>query len=487
MADLKGRSVRGGAITLILQGFKFAFQLGSTVVLARLLTPADFGLVAMVTAVTGFVAMFKDLGLSQATVQRQHITHAQVSTLFWINVALSVVLMLAVMGLAPLITWFYDEPRLAPITLALAATFIFGGLTVQHGALLIRQMRFATASAIDVGSMAIGVLAAVLIAYRTHSYWSLVVLPATQSATHCIFTLIVSRWLPGLPQRGAGVRSMLRFGGYLAGFSLVNYFSRNADKVLIGWYWGAAALGIYARAHTLMMLPISQISGPIQRVGVNTLSRLVAQPREYARYYLNAINRICWMTAPLVAILVACADEVVALMLGPGWEFAAGVLRILGITAFIQPIYNSIGWIFTSTGRSDRFFRWSLVAMPITIAGFAVGLPWGINGVAWGYVIAFCLGIIPWTFFYTFRDTALTVRALVGHIAPPYSIAAIVFITACMTRARLDFPPAVVLMLSTLIATAVAVPIVLLIAPLRRDAGRLLRSVAILRTRPLPG
>ncbi len=141
-ADLKGRSVRGGAVTMAAQGIKFFLQIGSTVVLARLLTPEDFGLIAMVTAVTGFVMMFKDMGLSMATVQRAEIDHAQISTLFWINVVLSLAFMLLTATLAPAIAWFYSEPRLTWITLALAGAFIFSGFTVQHQALLRRQMNF---------------------------------------------------------------------------------------------------------------------------------------------------------------------------------------------------------------------------------------------------------------------------------------------------------------------------------------------------------
>src|SRR5690606_19203223 len=157
---LRRRTMRGGAITVSSQGVKFALRLGSTAVLARLLTPADFGLIAMVTVVTGFVEMFKDAGLSMATIQRERITHAQVSTLFWINVALSALIMLLIAALAPAIAWFYGEPRLLPITLALSGTMIFGGLAVQHQALLRRQMQFGRLATIEITSMAAGIAAA---------------------------------------------------------------------------------------------------------------------------------------------------------------------------------------------------------------------------------------------------------------------------------------------------------------------------------------
>ena len=135
-AGLEGRSVRGGVLTLTSQGAQFLIQTLATVVLARLLVPADFGLVAMVTAVTGLAATFADLGLSEATIQRKEISHGQISILFWINVAIGVGLMLLTAALAPALAWFYGEPRLKNITLLLSLTFLISGLRVQHDALL---------------------------------------------------------------------------------------------------------------------------------------------------------------------------------------------------------------------------------------------------------------------------------------------------------------------------------------------------------------
>jgi len=232
MADLKGRSVRGGALTLVAQAVKFALQLGSTIVLARLLTPEDFGLVAMVTAVTGFVMMFKDAGLSVATVQREEITREQVSALFWINAGLSVVLMIVVAALAPLIALFYSEPRLVGITLAISGTFVFAGLTVQHQALLRRQMQFKKLAVLEVASMVFGVATAITMAFLGLGYWSLVGMLAATAGANAVLAWIACAWIPGAPARSDGVGSMLNFGAGVTGFSVVNYFARNADNLL---------------------------------------------------------------------------------------------------------------------------------------------------------------------------------------------------------------------------------------------------------------
>ena len=215
-ADLKGRSVRGGLLTLTSQGAQFLMQSISTVVLARLLVPADFGLVAMVTAVTGLGQAFADLGLSEATIQHPEISHEQVSTLFWINVAIGLTLMSITAALAPVLAWFYREPRLKDITLLLSLTFLVGGLRVQHDALLRRQMRFTSLAIRDVTSYVLAVPVAITLAWRGAGYWALVALPLTLNSTQMSLSWLMAHWTPGLPRRDAKVRSLIAFGGNVA-------------------------------------------------------------------------------------------------------------------------------------------------------------------------------------------------------------------------------------------------------------------------------
>ena len=272
-------------------------------VLARILTPRDFGLIAMVAAVTRFILVFKDLGLSMATVQKAEINHGQISTLFWINIAISSALMLLTMALAPGVAWFYKEPRLAWVTLALASAFIFGGLTVQHQALLRRQMRFVTLATIDISSMAAGVATGVICGLAGLGYWSLVLMQLVTPITMAAGVWIASGWRPGPPVRRSGVREMLAFGGYLTGFSVVNYFARNLDKILLGRFWGSQSVGIYTKAYFLLLLPLSQVTAPITAVVVPALSRLQNEPKRYRNYYLKAIKLIAYITAPLEAAI----------------------------------------------------------------------------------------------------------------------------------------------------------------------------------------
>lgn len=407
MGDLKGRSVRGGAVTLAAQGAKFALQLGSTAVLARLLTPADFGLIAMVTAVTGFVAMFKDAGLSMATVQRESITHEQISTLFWINVALSASLMAVTAALAPAISWFYGEPRLTGITLVLAGSFLFGGLTVQHQALLQRQMRFPTLSGISVTIQLAGIVSAIAAASAGWGYWSLVVMTVVQSAANAALVWISSGWIPGPPRRGAGIRPMLKFGGNLTAASLLVYLRRNADNVLIGAVWGSSALGLYAKAYHLLLLPVRQVNQPISAVAIPTLCRLYNEPVAYRRYYRRFLEAITCIGLPLVLFAGLESRRAIGLLLGPQWLDAAIIFEALSPAALVSVWNVAGGVVYISSGRASRQLMANLYCSIIVVASLFLALPYGVIAVAAACSASMCF-CFPFVVAYAYRGTPLS-------------------------------------------------------------------------------
>jgi O-antigen/teichoic acid export membrane protein len=383
--DLKGRSVRGGAVTITAQAIKFVLRMGSTVVLARLLAPEDYGLIGMATVIIGFVQLFKDLGLSAATVQKAEINHQQVSTLFWINLGVSFVISLIVIGLAPVVAWFYNEPRLNAITLVLAINFVFGGLTVQHQALLQRQMRFTNLAKIEIVSMSVGVMAAIVSAWYGLGYWALVVMQIATAITNAIGVWISCRWRPGFPSKNSAIKSMLAFGGNLTGFRLVNYFSRNLDNLLIGRYWGSQQLGLYAKVYQLVLLPIEQINNPVNSVALPTLSSLQSEPAKYCRYYYKAILIITSLGMPIVGFMFASADKVILLMLGEQWLGVVPIFQFLMPAAFIGTFNVATGWVYQSLGRTDRQFRIGILMSLTDVAIFLFGLRWGAIGIAAAY------------------------------------------------------------------------------------------------------
>lgn len=393
--DLKARSIHGGAATILGQGTYFLVQTASTIVMARLLTPADFGLIAMATAVTGFAALFKDLGLSMATVQKAEINHEQISTLFWVNVTVSAMIALITVAVAPAIAWFYGTPRLTLITITLSLVFVLGGLTVQHQALLQRQMRFTALAAIQVLSMLAGVVTAIIAASMRAGYWALVIMQVVTAVFTVLGVWLLCDWRPGRPVRHTGVRSMLVFGGNITGFNVVNYFARNADNLLIGRYWGAGPLGFYSKAYSLLMLPLNQINIPLAAVVVPALSMLHCEPSRYRAYYLKTISFITLISTPLVSFFIVCSDDLILLILGSQWATASNIFSVLGISALIQPLYYTQGWLHISAGRSDRYLRWGLVGSLVIVLGFMVGLPYGPLGVAVAYSVTLWAIIVP--------------------------------------------------------------------------------------------
>jgi PST family polysaccharide transporter len=417
-SDLKKRSLRSGAISITSQIVLFGLQLLSTMVLARLLNPDDFGLIAMVVAITGFVEMFKDLGLSMATIQKAEIKHSQVSNLFWINVIVSSAFALILAMSAPIISWFYSEPRLIWITIALAATFILSGLTVQHMAILHRQMRFMAVAIIRIAAMGFSILVGIIMAWYGAEYWSLVGMSAALQLGYLVLSWVFCGWRPGLPVREAGILSMVKFGGHITAFNMINYFARNFDNILLGRFCGATVLGLYSKAYGIMMLPINQVRRPLDIVSIPALSHIQNDPLRYKRYYTKLITIIAFITMPLMVFLFVHADQVIRLLLGMKWVEATDIFKVLCINAFIQPVAGTTGLVLISLGQSKRFFTIGSICSIIIVISFILGLPWGAIGVAVAYTIATYVLLIP-SLWYTYKKTPISVSDFFMAIFQP--------------------------------------------------------------------
>ena len=400
LANLKGHTISGGAVTMLAQGMKFFLTLLSTMVLARLLSPRDFGLVAMVTTVTSFLRVFKDAGLSIATVQREKITHAQVSNLFWINVVVSALSTLVAAAFAPVIARFYHNPRLVNITLLLSLTFLISGLTVQHQALLKRQMRFKSLALIEVGSMAFGVAVAIVMAMMGYRYWALVGSSLAMEIGGLLITFSVSRWCPGRPSRGAGIRPLVSFGAHRTAGDFVMSLSRGCDNLLIGRFYGSVAVGLYSRASALLIRPLELFLGPINAVFVPALSRLQSQPQRYRATFIRLYEAIALFGFVSAGLFLASARPLTLVLLGPKWESAAAIFGGFTIAALCVPLSNASAWLFTSQGRGRDMFVAQAINSGFTVVSFIVGLPFGPVGVAIAFSLSFLIVRIP-IYYYT--------------------------------------------------------------------------------------
>ncbi|HVG28911.1 MAG TPA: lipopolysaccharide biosynthesis protein [Pyrinomonadaceae bacterium] len=417
-ADLRRRALRGGTAALASQGCKFFLQLVSTAVLARLLTPGDYGSFAIVFAVVTFFSIFKDLGLHLATVQRAEITHEQISALFWINFGMSCALALLTALSAPAVGLLYGEPRLVWMTVALGAGFLFAGLGSQHRALLRRQLSMTLLSAVDLASFFLGVVVAICSALLGARYWSLVLMQLAAEAGGAAGLWAVCRWRPGRPSRRAGVRPMLVFGGHLTGFEVISYLTRKCDDLIVGWYCGVEQLGFYDKAYQLLLLPARQFAYPLSGVTIPVLSRLQNDPRRYREYFEKCILFVVAPGMPLVAFLFVVAGKAIPFILGDQWAGSVALFRALAPAAFLGTLNSGVGWIFVSLGRTRRQFKWSLAVSVLTLVSFFVGVRWGAVGVAVAYTAGRVLVQLP-TLIYSCHGTPLSWVSVVKTVSRP--------------------------------------------------------------------
>ena len=418
MKDLKEKTIRGGFARILAQAANFLLRIGSLMILARLLNPKDFGLVGMVTAFTGVLNLFRDFGLSTATVQRATVTEEQISTLFWINIAFGAGLAIIAIALAPVIVTFYHEPRLFSVTVVLAVGFLFNAAGVQHSAVLQRDMRFTALSVINIGALVVSTATAIVMAKVGYGYWSLVAMTVTYPLASTIGLWMVAAWIPGLPQRRSGLRSMMRFGGTITLNGVVVYIAYNLEKVLLGRFWGADAIGIYGRAYQLVNIPTDNLNSAVGEVAFSALSRIQDDPPRLRTYFLKGYSLVLALTIPITIVCTIFAKDAIYVLLGEKWREAVPIFRLLAPTIMIFAMINPFSWLLFAIGKVDRSLKIALVIAPLVIGGCVLGLPYGPKGVALGYSVSMALWLLP-HIAWCVRGTAITFWDVMESLGRP--------------------------------------------------------------------
>ncbi|MDQ1181540.1 lipopolysaccharide biosynthesis protein [Rhodococcus sp. SORGH_AS_0301] len=388
---------RGAAATGLAQVTRILVQLTGIVVLARMLSPDDYGLVAATTAVIGIGEIFRDFGLFTAAVQSPTLTKAQRSNLFWINTGIGAALTILVISAAPLIAAVYDDDRLTPLTIALSTTFLANGMATQYRADLTRRFRFVALSGTEIAAQVVALVIGVTLAStivqsgEIGGQWALAAQQVSQSFLLLGLVMTASRWLPGLWARSASVAHLVKFGVDVAAVQLLGYASRNTDTVMIGATLGPGPLGIYNRAFQLLLLPLNQINAPSNRVALPVLSRLRDDRPRFDRFLLFGQAALLHITAAILAFSAAQAVPLVELSLGPQWAGTAPVFQVLAVAGFFQAAAYATGWVFIATGNSRQSLWFTIATRPATILAVVVGSLWGLYGVAWAYTLCMAL------------------------------------------------------------------------------------------------
>lgn len=385
--DIKSHAASGFVYSGLAQAAKLITQFMSVIIMARLLDPSDFGLIAMVAPVYAFACLFSDLGLSQSILQRPRLSNAHLNTLFWLNMVLVLAFTALLVALSPVVGWFYNEPRTIYLTIAMALLVTIGGLGSQHSSLMVRKMDFRTQSMITMASSVLGLASTILVGYLTHSYWSLFVGMAVSTLVATAGVWIKIDWRPSRPEWAVGTSELVRYGLGITTGNLINFIVQNLSSILIGKMFGGHMLGLYDRASKLLASPLQQLISPISGIIVPILYRLHDDEERYRKTFLRSTGSLLFLIAPGVLWAIASSELLIQTLLGPKWADTAPLFAALSLAALPQLVNNSAVWLLITQGRSGDFARWSLWSGIASIAGIAIGIPFGIMGVAISRVV----------------------------------------------------------------------------------------------------
>jgi len=390
-------------------------MIGSVVILARLLTPADFGIVTMVTTFSLLFRSFGMNGFMELIMQREELTHALASNLFWVELGIGTILTLVFAGSGHLLALFFHNPAVAPVASGMSLTIGIGCLGWIHMGLLQRAMHFRTTAIINFVGQLLLVIVSIVLGIAGWHYWALVWGSVTQSVVVAAGAWWMCRWVPSRPSRAAGTGSGLKFAMSVYSHFAFSYSTRNTDNLLVGWRFGARSLGFYKKAYDLFVLPETQLLAPMSAVVVSTLSRVSGNREQFQRYFLRAIAVLALVGMGIGADFALVGKDLIRFLLGPGWEEAGRIFALFGPGIGVMLLYNTHGWVHLSIGRPERWFRWGLMEFVCTASLFLLALHWGPSGIALAWTISYFLLMFP-GFWYAGQPIGMGVRPVFAVI-----------------------------------------------------------------------
>jgi polysaccharide transporter, PST family len=416
-AGLGRTTLLSGATYVAARAINIIVQVASTILLARLLSPYDFGLVAMVLALVGFAPMLIDLGTSDASIQKTRITEVEVSTLFWLNIAIGVILTVLLAGVSGFISTFFGEPALSDIALVSSLTFIMAALSTQHYALMRRAMLFRQLATIDIASNVIGSIVAIAMAFTGWGYWALVAKPILTSGLTAVGVWISCSWVPGRPRLTPEVKELVGFGMGVTGFTITDYFAKSADRLALGYVYGASQLGYFQNAFLVYSNLLGILTEPLHNVATSGLSKLRDDVDELKRSWATALSLMSFISAAVFAVLAVTGQDFVVILLGQKWAPAGPLLSIFAVRGIAHSVERTLGWLHVAAGRSDRWTRWGVVSAICQLVALAVGLPFGLIGVAITYTIVM-FGLFVPALAYAGQPVGIGARDVLSAVGP---------------------------------------------------------------------
>lgn len=367
----------------------------TNIILARLLSPHDFGLVAMASLALGFTDLFKDLGTGSAVIQRKEISEELLSSIFWINTGFGLIVAAGLYGLSPAIAGFYREPDVAPLMQVLSLSFFVSALSIVQSSLLLRELAFERLAKIELFTSVFSSIVAISAAYAGFGVMSLVYQPLLNSVLVLALLWGVNPWRPKWQFNWCQVQEVAGYSLNLTGFNILNYFARNADNLLIGRYLGAQDLGYYDLAYRLMLYPLQGISAVVGKVMFPLYSQMQDDYDRFRNTYLSVTAAIALVSFPLMFGLLAVSGPFVLALFGEQWRPSVPLLMVFAPIGAIQSINTTTGSIYQAKGRTDLMLRVSVGFSLVLLIAFSIGLQWGAIGVAAAYAAAYLTLLIP--------------------------------------------------------------------------------------------
>jgi PST family polysaccharide transporter len=431
--DLKTKTVKGVGWVGLSQVIQLVVGIVIFIILTRLLTPSDFGLIAEIVVFTNFAALFSNLGLTYAIIQRKEVSKKILSSTFWVNLGLGVVLTVGLIILSPLIAAFYGQPMLVPLITVLSFSFVISSLSSIQSTLFAKELRFKILALVSIVSLVCSGVIAIVLALRGYGVWALVWYSLGTSLITTALLCVFSEWRPSFAFSWSEERAIMKYGLNLTGFNFVNYFSRNLDNLLIGRFLGPPALGFYDRAYQLMLFPLSNVSAVVGQVAFPALSIMQDDKKQVREAYIQATRLIAAITFPLASGMLILAPQFVTTFFGGQWTTSILLIQLLSLAAIIQSVVTTVGWVFMSQGRTDIMFRLGILGAVAAVIAFVVGIELGgLIGLTSLYVVAsYLIGYINLLFAFKLIDLSVPyfIRRLRSVIITTFLAGAITLVT----------------------------------------------------------
>jgi O-antigen/teichoic acid export membrane protein len=432
-------------------------RLVAAIALARLLSPHDYGLAALALVYASLVLVFSDMALGAAVVQRKNLTEDDRCTAFWMSITAGVAFTLIGAGLSGVVAAFYGEPEAAALCAVLSLSFIITSLATTHEALLLRDMRYAPLEQRVMIATIVGAATGIVVALYTRDAWAIIAQQLAHATTSTILLWLLSDWRPKLRVSGESLRALGSFSGYLVGHRLLWYAHRNADNVLIGRFLGASALGAYTLAYNIMLVPMSRIAGPVQKVLGPAFAKMQDEPARMVDAWVRAVRLVGSISVPALAGLIVVAPDFVTVVLGSKWSAAAPIIQVLAWVGILQSLQSITTDVLQARGKTRTIFRFTLCFTAAHVAAFAIGLEWGVVGVAAGYAISSTL-VEPVYLWLATREVGTTPFHLLGALRGIFEASALMAALALATRhalIALDVPAFPRLVLVSLVGAGI--------------------------------